>query len=526
MKKRWPAGVPNGFSLAVIALLAANYFSPFGDLDYTWQIRTGEIIVRTGDLQPADHFTYTIAGQDLPDFEWLWEVALWLLWEHFGYGGLKLLKTLLVAATLLLVVWRLRAAKVRWHGIALALTVAAAVLSPAWNLRPLYCTTLGLLVLAGCLRDHCTGRKPLPWWLPVVMLLWANSHPAVITGQALLLGAIASELLNWWRPLHPSLDRPALRRLTIIGGLGLLATFVAPHPLERLVYPFKPELAHPIQRVFVEMQPTYTTVAKAPFSSGLIYVVAAAVLVSVVWRFRHYRGWELMLLAALALLANTAARSAQDWLLVMLAVGLPQVVAMLRQAALTNRRRLGVALALRLDRSWRKVWDSPALRFQWRWPVAAIALLAVVSLVPAWSRAMPMQEAAEWPTGAAAHLRQHGIRGRFFAPPDYGAYLTWQLGDDARCYTDTRGFFFPPRLLEDSHYVPQLGPQWRERLHRVLAEYPTDYFVLETTGPRGELWRRLRPFVGADVVYLDHQAVVLTANAVREGVGRMELAGK
>src|SRR5262249_400525 len=88
---------PNAFAVLVIVLLAGNYFSPFADLDYTWQIRTGELIVQTGNLRPHDTFSYTIAGEHVPDFEWLYEVALWWLWTTFGYGGLKLLKTVLVA---------------------------------------------------------------------------------------------------------------------------------------------------------------------------------------------------------------------------------------------------------------------------------------------------------------------------------------------------------------------------------------------------------------------------------------------
>src|SRR5271168_5209878 len=108
--RTWSRWLPNGFSLAVIGLLAANYFTTFGDLDFAWQIRTGEIIVRTGDLRPPDQFSYTLGGRDLPDFEWLYEVILWLTWDHFGYGGLKLLKTVLVAGSLLLVAWRLRVA--------------------------------------------------------------------------------------------------------------------------------------------------------------------------------------------------------------------------------------------------------------------------------------------------------------------------------------------------------------------------------------------------------------------------------
>ena len=246
-----------------------------------------------------DHFTYTIADNNLPDFEWLWEVGLWLTWDHFGYGGLKLIKTLLVASTLLLLAWRLRVAGLRWHGIGLGLTIAVAALSPAWNLRPLFCTTIGLLVLSGWLHDHATGRKPLSWWLPLLMVVWANCHPAVITGQALLLGAIAWEWLNRWLRVNKPLDKAALKRLSVIGGVGLLATFIGPDPVGRLLYPFKPELAHPIQRVFVEMQPLYATVDKAPYTSGLVYVVAALVGISVVLRFRQYRGWEIMLLLAL-----------------------------------------------------------------------------------------------------------------------------------------------------------------------------------------------------------------------------------
>src|SRR5215470_5509385 len=67
---------------------------PFADLDFTWQVRTGGEIVRSGNLRVEDSFTYTIDGKHLPDFEWLYEVVLWGVWTVSGYGGLHLLKTL------------------------------------------------------------------------------------------------------------------------------------------------------------------------------------------------------------------------------------------------------------------------------------------------------------------------------------------------------------------------------------------------------------------------------------------------
>src|SRR4051812_48901487 len=103
-----PPPLPNATSLFLLGLLAWNYYVPFADLDYTWQIRTGGEIAATGDPRPVDSFTYTIAGTRPPDFEWLYEVVLWGLWSVFGYGGLKLLKTLLVAAPLVVLAWHLR----------------------------------------------------------------------------------------------------------------------------------------------------------------------------------------------------------------------------------------------------------------------------------------------------------------------------------------------------------------------------------------------------------------------------------
>ncbi len=260
--------VPSIVSLLAVALIAVNYFTPFADLDFTWQIRTGEEIVHTGDLRPRDAFTYTIAGKDVPEFEGLYGVGLWGVWKAFGYGGLKLLRVLLVGGPCLLVGLRLHREGVRWRGVALALAVLALVEARAWNLRPLYLSTIGLLLVSGRLHDHCTGRRSLPWWLPPLMLAWANLHPGVIMGQGLLIGAIAWEWLNRLLRLNAPLDRPALLRLSVVGGLALAATFISPDPLGRLLYPFSPEAHHPILQSIPEMRPLWAFAVEPPFTVG------------------------------------------------------------------------------------------------------------------------------------------------------------------------------------------------------------------------------------------------------------------
>jgi hypothetical protein len=121
---------PNFTSLALIALLAAIYFGTFADLDFTWQIRTGERIVKLCQLRTPEAFSYTIPGTLVSDFEWLYEVILWLVWSGLGFGGLKLLKTILVVTPLLLLALRLRSEGVRPHGVFLSLLAAVAIINP------------------------------------------------------------------------------------------------------------------------------------------------------------------------------------------------------------------------------------------------------------------------------------------------------------------------------------------------------------------------------------------------------------
>jgi hypothetical protein len=530
--------LPNGCSLLVILLLAVNYFSPFSDLDFAWQIRTGEQILRTGRLCPPDAFTYTIAGQHVPDFECLYEVLLWSVWNLFGFGGLKLVKLILVFVPMLLLGLRLRSESVGWHGITVALLVSVVVASPAWNLRPMFCTTIGLLLVTGWLRDQCHGRSPAAWWLPVVLFLWGNLHPGVILGQGLLLGAIILEWLNRWLRWSPPLSAPSCRRLSAVCGLALAASFAAPHPLERLFYPLQAGVSHPVQRIFTEMQPLYTCWDRQLLATGLAYGLALLVWISVAIRFLHYRLWEVALLAGLTVLANLAVRSLLDWVFLMLAVSVPHLamlVCELQERYLRTRRaqirseRFSADMQVwqfrlaqiinRCDRFLRHMFRQPILRWQPFWPAVALGVLAVVSVIPPLSRRIPRQNAPEWPVAAVNWIEVHGIEGRFFSPPDFGSYLTWRLGPRVQTYVDTRGFFFPPELLEDSHYLPQLLPGWAERLQRVLAS-GTDYFLLEPQGVRGKMWEALQPYI-QEPLYADEQAVLVSTAQVKNAFARL-----
>jgi hypothetical protein len=447
---------------------------------------------------------------------------------------LKFTRTLLVVTPLVLMGWRMRRGGVPWYGVAVAGLIAVLVLARVWNLRPYFLSTIGILLVSGMLHDHCNGRKPLSWGIVVAMLLWGNLHPEVIVGQGLILGAIGWEWANRYLKWNPPLDGAACWRLTLVGGLAVLASLLCPDPWVRFWYPFSPEIRHPIMRVFAEVRPLHVFFLEAPMFVLPVYFVAAVVAFTVARRFHHYRLWEVLLLLGLTGLAFTAFRAVQSWLLVLFALGGPHLTVLLRQWA-DERRKVapgerwqGTAArwqgaALRVDRFFRHLFGSPLFRLEWAWPVGTLMVLGVLSVTPVVAWRMPIQDRSDWPTAALDWMQQEGLAGNFFAPPDYGAYLTWRLGPQARVYADTRGFFFPPELLEDCHFIPQFGPDWRERLRRV-AEHGTDYYLLETTGPRGRLWQTIAPHVEKPL-YVDGLVVLLRPEQLRDGLTAAERAG-
>jgi hypothetical protein len=515
--------VPSLASGALICLLLANYFGTFPDLDFTWHVRQGADVFHTGRVITPDTFTYTIAGKPIPDFEWLYEVLLYLTWEGFGYGGLRLLKVLLVAAPLLVLAWRLHRQGVGGKGILLACFVAATILFPGWNLRPMVCTAVGLLLVSGWLHDHCTGARPLSWGLPAFMLLWANVHPGIFLGQGLLAGAIAWEWLNRRVRLNEPLSHAACVRLTGFGGLGLVASVLCPDPLARLQYTLNPDLRHPVMRIFAELQPLHALAFLPPYTTALVYLLAAVIGVTVVLRFRAYRLWEVATLVGLGYLANAYYRSVTDWTYILLALGVPHLAALVREAVRRGDPTAAPARwALAAWRGWESALDRPLWRLDLFWPAVALSGLVVVSLVPPLAKRLPMPATADWPVAVGDWIAEHDLRGNFFAQPNYGAYLGWRRGDAVRVYVDTRGFYFPPPLLEDAMYVPQLHPDWRERMQRIFA-HGTDYFLLETTAPADQLWRLLEPHVGPPL-YRDERTVLLTAAQVRRGLALVDAA--
>ncbi|HLW65309.1 MAG TPA: hypothetical protein VKS79_08320, partial [Gemmataceae bacterium] len=492
----------------------------------------------TGQIGQPDTFSYTIAGKELPDHEWLYEVLLALVWKGAGDGGLKFVRVCLYIAPLLILARQLRQRGVPDYSAGCFLLLAGFTLFWFERLRPLVCTTICLQLVSGWLYDQSRGRRPLDWKLPVTTLLWGNLHPAVIMGQFLIGGAIILELARYWCGWKDADERvprkpgTTIENLTLWGMIALAASMICPAPINRFLYPFSPELRHPIQRMFVEIMPTWQFLwhnrGMQTALAWMVVVLAIIFTALMLRRYWHFRAWEWALYICLLGLAVTAVRAIGDWLLVSMALIVPQLGRWLRETVQSRQRGPFFPVLVQLDRQMKSVGSGALFRPQWQWPVLSMTVLLLLALVVP-PHLLPNRQYEETPRATVDWIQGDPLPSsppwKIFTGSNEGSYLNWRLDGRARVYTDTRGFYYPGELLEDSFYLPREEAEYNVRLQRVLA-YGTQYFLLpmdDADGVEFQFWKSLKPYCSTPL-YMDDLTgpgphyVLLTRAQVIEGV--------
>lgn len=188
------SATPSDFGAAVggaffAAVLAAATFR-ISTFDVWWHLASGRLILSGHGIPRADVFSFTAAGHEWVDHEWLFQCLIYGLHEIGGPPALIALKALLVAVAAALVFSFVR----RDTGLPPALV--ALVLLPfifagrnRFVIRPELFTVL-FAVLTACSvyrrRRRAAGWREL-FWVPALFVLWANLHGGgTIVGLAML----------------------------------------------------------------------------------------------------------------------------------------------------------------------------------------------------------------------------------------------------------------------------------------------------------------------------------------------------
>ena len=413
---------------------------PTGDLAY--QVRAGELMLASGSVLRTDPFTFTAFGDPWLNQQWGAGVALALVHDAAGWGGLAMLRALLIGLVAGLVLVGCRVGLDRRP--AAFLTLAGFLLSiGALALRA---QLLGIVCFAGvvallALREkHPRAR----WLLPLVVLAWANLHGSLFLGPLAIGLAAVDDVVQ---------RRPGRRSMLGVLAASAIATCVTPFGPEVWRYALDLSTNPTITRLISEWQRT------SPLSVlGVLYYGSAVAAALVVFRAhrlgRTIEPGRALWLLALAALGAYAERGVVWW-----ALGAPVALAPLVAVAFPSRespRRPELAGLRRLNLV-----------------LAAGILVAVVILQPLWrsgdALTGPAGTLRDAPAGLArALVARASAADRVVVPQPWASWFEW-AAPGRLVMLDSRIELFSGATWSDYLAIGGGGPGALETLRSVGA---------------------------------------------------------
>jgi len=335
------------------------------------------------------------------------------------------------------------------------------------------------------------------WWLPLLMVVWVNSHGGFAAGF-LIWGVYAlSDMLDMlWRrrlvfELKSAFQSPgaAIRNprvvLWLAGPLMFLAVCINPSGAVMLAYPLKTVSISALREFIQEWQsPNFHQLHVQPFA-WLLLLTFGAVGAS----RRRLALTDFLLVAGFAFMSLLAGRN-----IALFALAAPLTLSRHASAALESwRRALG----------WRR---RPSSMLEGKSPLNLVLLvLVLVAALAKVSLVLPRAEneahfSETLPMDAVAYIRERTPPGQLFNSYNWGGYLLWAL-PEYPVFVDGRTDLYDDAVIGEWIQVMRVADGWED----ILAKYDVNLVLVEAGST---LDRELGREPGWRNAYRDELAVV------------------
>jgi len=461
-------------------LVAGVFWAKHGfnvDTDFWWHLRVGEDILATHHWPTTDPYSFTAPGQPWLAAEWLGDV---LFAGVERLGGLRALDVLLVAmsAAIILALYGFCALR---SGNSKASFVAAAVLTvlslPVFNLRPQMLGFLFIVLTLIALERFRQGRTRALWWLPVLFLIWVNSHGSWMIGLLIVLvywlcglkeiRLGAAETRAW-----TTVER---ERISLIFMLCIAVLPITPYGTRLAVFPFQFINSLPINMASInEWQPMPFNLVGAKLFLVLIFGWFLAQLVyKAKWRFEEL---------ALFFFGTAMACLHVRFLLVFVPFFAPLLATMLARWIPGYEREK--------DQHWINA------------VLMSATLAGMIYYFPPQSE-IEKTIATMYPSGAVEFMREHAVPSPMLNSYGFGGYLEWSSGGRHKVFIDGRGELYEPTgVFADYMHISLLKPGALS----VLSGYRVQACLLDSDQPLAVFLAALPEW---ETVYRDEVSVLL-----------------
>lgn len=397
-------------------LIVANFAIERGlrmDPDTWWHLKYGESILQTGRWPTVDTWSFTVHGMPRIAYEWGGEVLTALAYR---LGGLRGMDVLLIALTSVIVVLIYYFAWLRCRN-SYAAFFATFILLPVavlcFTLRPQLLGYIFLLITLISLERFRLGEQKYLWALPLVFLLWVNTHGSFTLGFMVLGLYWLSGLKDFSAGgLHSVRWRPEQRlHLELVGLLSIAVLPLTPYGARLAAVPFDVATSLPLNLADInEWQPLNFGFWQAKL---LLVVLFGFIVAQVAFRLR-FRLEEFGLFAVVVYLTMVHGRFA-----ILFAIVLAPLVA---------------SVFVR----WAPVYNPGIDKHAINAALIVAALLAMIGFFPS-QASLESSLSNDAPVEAARYLLHHPVPGRMLNDYGYGGYLVWALAPHRKVFIDGRG---------------------------------------------------------------------------------------
>ena len=462
----------DGLHWIIRILVYVFAFSQFSyitaDPDLWGHLRFGQDIWEHKAVHPTDPFSYTAQGHPWINHEWLMEVSYYLIYKAFDSTGLLIFKALLgiFIVHLLSSLYFARTGNYTVYLMVFALVIP--VMAPGFMTRPHLATFLCLTLMVYILQKFFDGNHRILKWMPLLMLVWVNSHGGVVAGLG-IFGVIAA--VEFWRCRKTGESKgPLLVKYFLLSGLAVL---INPYGYKLWLF-----FVHSLGQ------------ARSISEWGAVPLFDASL-------------WQYKLLVLLFAASFFLPSKKRTWEVLVITLAIVYGFRHQRHTVLTVILMAPYLLAqygrwLRWD--FKPAYDRLSQHFHWavQGVVAGCAVLLLAGQIRAYAsndfkiRVDPDM----YPTYAAQFMEANGIDGDLVVPFDWGEYIIWKF-PESRVSIDGRfRTVYPERIIELNKAFAEGRPEGLA----LLTDHPT-FAVLTKVHEAPHMFMETLP--GWEKVYQD-----------------------
>ncbi|HEY4716052.1 MAG TPA: tetratricopeptide repeat protein [bacterium] len=164
--------------------------------DCFWQLKTGELILKTHSIPSTDPFALVTEGVKWVNTEWLFQVFFYLLHQIGGFNLIEIVSSLFfVSGFFLLLSLMLRKNINPYLALALAFTgvfISYARVQPRPQVISYFLMPLMLFII----NEYRLYSRKYIYFLPILFLIWVNFHAGAVIGLGIFASFVVMEAIK------------------------------------------------------------------------------------------------------------------------------------------------------------------------------------------------------------------------------------------------------------------------------------------------------------------------------------------